>query len=110
MPPQTRAEQKRFFALMKAAGLHMDGVTDVGWDTVRLVTAALNKLPPDADAAQLHDYLVKVQDFYGIDGHYDFVHVPQRGLDVSDAIVVRWDAATKDWDPVSKLTGIPLGQ
>lgn len=109
LPPQTRAEQKRFFALMKAAGLHMDGVTDVGWDTVRLVTAALNKLPPGADAAQLHDYLVKVQDFYGIDGHYDFVHVPQRGLDVSDAIVVRWDAATKDWDPVSKLTGIPLG-
>jgi hypothetical protein len=51
-----------------------------------------------------------VQDFYGIDGHYDFVQVPQRGLDVSDAIVVRWDAATKDWDPVSKLTGTPLGQ
>ena len=109
LPPQVLEEQNKFFAVMKEAGLHPDASSDIGWDTERIVVAALNKLPPGADAAQLHDYLVHLQGYHGIDGIYDFVKVPQRGLDVSNAIVVRWDAGAKDWMPVSKLTGVPLG-
>ena len=95
---------------MKAAGLHPDASSDIGWDTPRLVIAALNKLPPGADAAQLHDYLEHLKGYDGMDGVYDFTKVPQRGLDLDNTIVVRWDANEKDWAPVSKLTGIPLGQ
>ena len=110
LPPAVLAEQRTYFKVMKEAGLHPDASADIGWDTQRLVIAALNRLPPGADAAQLHDYLVHLKGYQGIDGTYDFVKVPQRGLDLSNAIVVRWDAAAKDWLPVSKLTGIPLGQ
>lgn len=110
LPPAVLDEQKKFFTVMQAAGLHPDASADIGWDTARIVMAALNRLPPGADAAQLHDYLVKLRGYEGIDGTYDFVKVPQRGLGLDNAIVVRWDAAAKDWTPVSKLTGIPLGQ
>jgi branched-chain amino acid transport system substrate-binding protein len=110
LPAPVLAEQRKFFASMSAAGLHTDASADIGWDTVRLVIAALNRLPPGASAAQLHDYLEHLEGYAGIDGTYNFVRVPQRGLDLGNAIVVRWDGAAKDWTPVSKLTGIPLGQ
>ncbi|MGH7088368.1 MAG: ABC transporter substrate-binding protein [Stellaceae bacterium] len=110
LPPETVTEQKTFFAVMKAADLHPDASADIGWDTVRIVMYALNHLPSGANAEQLHAYLEKLQGYHGIDGTYNFVKVPQRGLDLNNTIVVRWDAATKDWKPVSKLTGIPLGK
>ncbi len=108
LPAGVLDEQKKFFAAMKDAGLHPDASADIGWDTERLVIEALKKLPPGADAAQLHDYLIHSKGYQGIDGTYDFVKVPQRGLGVNNAIVVRWDTGAKDWLPVSKLTGIPL--
>ncbi len=108
LPPATLEEQKKFFTVMKEAGLHSDASADIGWDTQRLVIAALNALPPGAGAAQLHDYLIRSKGYQGIDGTYDFVKVPQRGLDLSNTIVVRWDSGEKDWVPVSKLTGVPL--
>jgi len=110
LPEAVLDEQRKFFAVMKAAGLHPDASADIGWDTVRIVITALNKLPPGASAAQLHDYLEHLNGYAGIDGIYDFVKVPQRGLDLNNAIVVRWDSVAKDWTPVSKLTGIPLDQ
>ncbi len=110
LPAPVLEEQRKFFAAMKAAGLHPDASADIGWDTVRLVIAALNKLPPGASAAQLHDYLENLQGYAGIDGIYNFVRVKQRGLDLSNTIVVRWDSSAQDWTPVSKLTGTPLDQ
>jgi len=109
LPPPVLAEQQKFFAMMKGAGLHPDASSDIGWDTERIAVSALNALPPGATAAQLHDHLLKLKGYAGIDGIYDFTKVPQRGLDVSNALVVRWDPAAKDWLPVSKLTGVPLG-
>jgi len=38
----------------------------------------------------------------GIDGIYNFKKVPQRGLDVTGAVVTRWDAKVQTWEPVSK--------
>jgi branched-chain amino acid transport system substrate-binding protein len=108
LAPAVRAEQKRFFALIRAAGIHPDASSDIGWDPERIVAAALNKLAPGATAAELHDYLEHVKGFAGIDGIYDFTKIPQRGLDVNNALVIRWNPVKKDWDPVSKLTGIPL--
>jgi hypothetical protein len=36
--------------------------------------------------------------------------VPQRGLDVDDAVVTLWDPARKTWQVVSQPAGAPLGQ
>jgi len=108
MPEAVRAEQKLFFDTIKAAGIHTDASADIGWEPMRIVMAALNKLPEGTTAAQLHDYLEHLKGYAGIDGIYDFTRVPQRGLDIDNALVVRWDAGKKDWVPVSKLKGIPI--
>jgi branched-chain amino acid transport system substrate-binding protein len=110
LPAPVLAEQRKFFAMMQGAGLHPDASSDIGWDTPRIVLAALNKLPPGASAAELHDYLEHFKGYDGMDGVYDFTKHPQRGLGLENAIVVRWDAAVKDWMPVSKPTGIPLAK
>ena len=109
MPAAVRAEQKLFFDTIKAAGIHTDASADIGWEPQRIVVAALNKLPEGANAAQLHDYLEHLKGYAGIDGIYDFTRIPQRGLDIENALVVRWDGTKKDWIPVSKLKGIPIG-
>ncbi|HUZ73738.1 MAG TPA: ABC transporter substrate-binding protein [Stellaceae bacterium] len=108
LPPAVRAEQKRFFTVIRAAGIHPDASADIGWDPERLVAAALNQLPEGATAAQLHDFLEHYKGYAGIDGIYDFTKIPQRGLGIDNALVVRWDPAKKDWQPVSKLRGIPI--
>jgi len=40
---------------------------------------------------------------------YDFANGPgaQRGLTVKDAMIVRWDAAKQQFEPVSRLGGLP---
>jgi branched-chain amino acid transport system substrate-binding protein len=107
-PAAVVAEQKLFFAAAKEAGYEPDAGSDVGWDDPRLILGALRQLPPGADAKQLHDFLVQWKGHAGIDGVYDFVKTPQRGLDVSNAVVVRWDADKKGWHLVSKVAGAPI--
>jgi branched-chain amino acid transport system substrate-binding protein len=104
LPPQVLAEQKLFLASVAAAGIHPDASSDIGWDTERIVVKALNALPPGASAAELHDYLEQMKGYSGIDGIYDFTKVPQRGIDVSNALVVEWNAEKKNWIPVTKLS------
>ena len=108
LPPAVLAEQKLFDTTAKEAGFDIDSGTELGWGPIRVVIAALNKLPPQATAQQLHDFLVKWQGYAGVDGIYDFDKVPQRGLDLSNAVVVRWDPGAKGWHLVSKPSGIPI--
>jgi branched-chain amino acid transport system substrate-binding protein len=51
-----------------------------------------------------------IEGYAGVDGIYDFERVPQRGLDVNDAVVTLWDPAKKNWQVVSEPAGAPLGQ
>ena len=44
----------------------------------------------------------------GAEGQYDFKKTPQRGLNIDNAIVVRWDPTKKEWHLVSNLRGVPL--
>ena len=46
----------------------------------------------------------------GINGYYDFKAVPNHGLDESNVVVTRWDAAAQTWAVVSDPLGIPRGQ
>ena len=41
-------------------------------------------------------------------GLCDFEKTPQRGLDVSDAVVTRWSPKAQRWQPVSRLGGAPI--
>ncbi len=73
-----------------------------------IVVHALRTLGPRATAPQVRGFLEQLTDFAGVNGIYDFVKVPQRGLDVSDAVVTRWSTQAKTWQVVSKPTGVPL--
>ena len=108
VPQSVRNEQKLFFKSEIAAGLYPDAGTDLGWEPLRLIVDALNKLPPGANAQQLHKFLISWTGHVGAGGIYNFKQTPQRGLNIDDAMVVRWDAAKKEWSVVSNLRGVPL--
>jgi branched-chain amino acid transport system substrate-binding protein len=70
----------------------------------------LRKLKPDATAADLRGYFNDLKGVAGINGMYDFKAVPNRGLDESNVVVTRWDAAAQTWAVVSDPLGIPRVQ
>jgi branched-chain amino acid transport system substrate-binding protein len=108
--PEVLAAQERFDAVFKAAGVTPDVASALAWDPAMIVIDALRKLGPAANATQMRDYIAHLKDYAGVDGIYDFERVPQRGLDVNDAVVTLWDPARKNWQVVSQPAGAPLGQ
>ncbi len=107
--PQPMADaQAAFFAAYKPINVAPDSASTYAWDPALLVLDALQKLGPDATAAQLREKLASTQGFVGIKGRYDFVDEPQRGLNESEAVVTRWVPASHAWVPVSEPRGVPL--
>jgi branched-chain amino acid transport system substrate-binding protein len=106
--PDVIAQQKLFFSSMAAVGVYPDTGIEIGWEPIRAVADALNKLPAGADAKTLRDFLVSWQDHVGAEGQYDFKKTPQRGLSFDNATVVRWDGTKKEWHLVSNLRGVPI--
>ncbi len=108
VPADVVAQQKLFFSSMKTIGVYPNSGIDLGWEPICVVADALNHVPAGASAKQLHDFMISWQGHVGAEGQYDFKKTPQRGLDIDNAIVVRWDGAKKEWHLVSKLRGEPL--
>jgi branched-chain amino acid transport system substrate-binding protein len=108
VPKEVADQQKLFFASMKTINIYPDAGYELGWEAPRVIADALNKLPAGADAKALHDFLISWQGHIGAEGVYDFKKTPQRGLNIDNAIVVRWDPSAKEWHLVSNLTGTPL--
>lgn len=108
LPPAVAAKNRDFYGAFDAAGLSPDIASELAWEPAMIVVHALRTLGPDAEPEQIRGFIAHLKDYAGVDGLYDFERVPQRGLDVSDTIVTRWDAAGKGWRAMSKLTGIPL--
>jgi branched-chain amino acid transport system substrate-binding protein len=106
--PEVAARQKKYFQLMRGAGIQPDAATETVWDPLHIVIETLRKLGPATTGAQLREALATQQGFVGIDGVFDYVKTPQRGIDVQNTVVARWNTETKYWDVVSKTTGLPL--
>lgn len=95
-----------------------DGVTAQGgkpdwgnnncYDGARLFVDALRKLGPNATSTQVRDYVASVKNWPGINGRYDFVKEPQRGLGDDSIVMVRWNATSESWTALSKPAGEPL--
>jgi len=99
-----------FYGAFDRAGKRPDISSDLAWDPAMIVVAALRKLGPGTTGKEVHDYLEHLDHFAGLDGIFNFEKVPQRGLDVSDAVVTRWDGEAERWDVMSKPGGAPIGQ
>lgn len=78
------------------------------WDPALILVDAYRKLGFDATAEQIRAYIAGLRGWIGENGRYDFVATPQRGLDGSSTVIVRWDPGKGTWVAQSKLGGAPL--
>ncbi len=108
LAPGVAAAQKRYFDAFAKAGVKPDVSSDLAWDPLMNVVAALRHLGPGATAEEVRAFLASQTALPGVDGIYDFVKVPQRGLGESSSVVTVWDAKADKWQPVSKAGGAPL--
>ncbi len=108
LDPRVEVQQRKFFAVFKAANLKIDNMTALAWDPAVIVVDALRKVGTQATASQIKEYIGSQTNLAGVNGIYDFTAVLQRGLTVKNALVSRWDAAADTWIVVSEPTGAPL--
>lgn len=108
LDPRVEQVQHEMYAILAAHGLKADNNTADSWDAALITLAGLNKLGPDATAAQLRNYILDLTDFPGIDGLYDFPKAPERGLSGDLSIVTRYDPQGPSWQWLTKLGGAPL--
>ncbi len=106
--PAVEAQQKAFYEEYKAIGAAPDLPASIAWNSGLIVVDALRRLGPKVTSEQLRDHIANLKGFAGIDGVHDFTASPQRGLDLSDVVVTRWEPAKNVWVPVSKPGGAPL--
>ena len=110
LDPAVQKAQETFYKVFKDAGLQPEVSSELSWEPAMIVIDALRKLGPKATATQIRDHIAHLKGFAGVNGVYDFERTPQRGLDIENALVTTWNPQSKQWEPVSKLTGIPLDQ
>jgi branched-chain amino acid transport system substrate-binding protein len=109
VPARVRDAVRRLDDAMKPTGLPVDFGVGNCWDPPMLIVDGLRKLPANATYVQLRDWILAQHDWAGASGMYDFANGPgaQRGLTVKDTMIVRWDAAKQQFEPVSRLGGLP---
>ena len=106
LAPDVAAAHQAFYKYFAAEGRKPDIASEVAWDAPMIVISGLRKLGPRATAAQLREYIATLKGYAGVNGVYDFTRTPQRGLDVSNAVVTRWQAQEGTWEVVSKPTNV----
>lgn len=105
LPPGVQAAKAEFFAAFPTT--KPDAASTFAWDPALLTVTTLDKLGTAATAEQLRAALAGLKDAAGINGVYDFVAHPQRGLDDSNVVITRWNKAAGAWDVVSGPRGVP---
>lgn len=108
LDPRIEKVQHEMYDLLASANLRPDNATGTAWDPALIVIDALRKLGPNTTAPQIRDYIAGLLDFSGINGFYDFKKVPQRGLGVDSAVIVRYDPQNHRWAWMSSPGGAPL--
>jgi branched-chain amino acid transport system substrate-binding protein len=108
-PGPVKDAQKLFIDALRAEGVaRPDFVTATVWDPAWVIVSGLRKFGTTMTAEQLHDYILSLHGFAGVNGILDFRDGRQRGLGLNATLIVRWDAAKDDWVPVSEPGGFPL--
>ena len=107
--PAVKRAQQQYFKAMAAAGVPKPDVLSAqAWNPVFVVVDALRKLPENASAQQVHDYIERLQGYPGINGLMSYRDGSQRGESPDSTVVVRYDADGPAFVAVSKQGGMPL--
>ena len=101
--------QRQYFSAFTDAKVKADGVNVNAWDPMWILISALRHIGPNATAAQIHEYIVNLHGWVGINGVYDFSRGDQRGMGSESVVVYRWDPANASFLPASGAGGRPLG-
>jgi branched-chain amino acid transport system substrate-binding protein len=105
--PAVKAATNVYFQALRDTGVQPQYIESVAYDPALLVVTALRALGPNAGAQKIRDYLNGISNFAGASGRYNFKTSPQRGLDISQMFVARWDGSQNNWVAVSKPGGDP---
>lgn len=108
LDPRIEAAQHDMYVALKAHNQPPDNLVATCWDAGLIVVDALKALGPDATAKQVRAYIAGLTNFAGVNGFYNFKENPERGLGPDSAIVVRYDAAKKDFVWLTEPGGAPL--
>ena len=94
---------------MAAIGAKPDLLSLTGYDPGLIVVNAVKKIGiANLTAARMRDYIDGLNAFVGVAGTYDFREIPQRGLDLRQTYVARWDNDKSEFVGISKAGGFPL--
>ena len=108
LDPAVAKAHEEFYKIFDAAGVKPDEPSELAWEPAMILVHALRTLGPKATSVQVRDFLLHLKGYAGIDGIYDFERQPQRGLDVSSAVVTLWNPQAKNFEVVSKPAGTPI--
>ncbi len=108
LDPRVDAAQKVMFDAYAAAKEKPDIAAALAWDYGMLIAGTLQAVGLDATPEMVRAHIAATKDWAGVNGIYDFTRVPQRGLDVTDSVVTRWQPDRQVWTIVSKPGGAPL--
>jgi len=100
-----RALVDEYANAMKKANIATDYQTGLAWDPLSIVVDALRHVGPNATSVQIRDYIATLRGFAALDGLFDFVQVPQRGIDESNLIVMQWDPQRNLWTAATRVGG-----
>lgn len=101
-PGQLHDAIAKYFTIMHSVDTRPEEIgAALAYDPALIILSALQKLPEDVTAVQLHDYLANLREFAGSSGIYNFRLSPNRGLSIGDCIIVQWDAAGNRYRAVS---------
>jgi branched-chain amino acid transport system substrate-binding protein len=100
-----RDAQLEFYRAFEARGIDPDVPHNLSWDPAMILVRALRKLGPNATARQVLDDLEPLHGYAGTNGIFDYRDGSQRGLGLSSVVVVKWNAANKNWQTVSDIGG-----
>ena len=94
---------------MAAVGAKPDLLALTGYDPGLIVLDAIKKIGiANLTAKRMRDYIDGINGFVGVAGTYDFRSIPQRGLDLRQTYVARWDVDKSEFVGLSKAGGFPL--
>jgi branched-chain amino acid transport system substrate-binding protein len=105
--PATNAAIATLTNFLAAENAKPDMIEISAGDPALIVVDALRKLGLDAGAAQLRAYLNGLRHWTGINGVYDFLKYPQRGIGENNVVMVRSDEQRHKGIAVTKLGGGP---
>jgi branched-chain amino acid transport system substrate-binding protein len=108
LDPRVEKAQHEMYDTLKRHDVPVDNHAATVWDAAMIVVDGLRKLGPTATAAQLRGFIDGLTDYPGVWGVYNFISVPQRGLDAGNAVVIRWDGPAKRFTWMSEPGGAPL--